>query len=286
MISMKELEYVDQYARNVPFPGKEYAREAMSMLLNAYKTYNENYRNKSYSFIFSNGEEINFRIFEKNLAHLFGIDYRNLTSEYMKYSVYNVLKYEAGVSGGADELLRRIVKKVDDVIENDSHPSNFHILNYYRVLIKCTAFTKLTKFENFNFGCINFDQEVHRSMYENPLGSSSKYFFVPSNEPVAPYSAMGILPNNETSLYVPETIRVESNFAHMVHNQTFIVPIQILINDNYKLTKLVATPEEKIKTLELYKSIISSYETNTFVDIYRDYEGVLRELNELKLRKK
>ena len=64
----------------------------------------------------------------------------------------------------------------------------------------------------------------------------------------------------------------------------FSLPIQILINDNYELTKIVATPKEKLDLLNLYKSLIGMYQTNTFIDIYNDYENTLRENKELKLR--
>ena len=37
MVSKKELEYVNQYARAVPFPGANYAYEAMETLIKAYK---------------------------------------------------------------------------------------------------------------------------------------------------------------------------------------------------------------------------------------------------------
>ena len=70
----------------------------------------------------------------------------------------------------------------------------------------------------------------------------------------------------------------------MINCQTFILPIQILINDNYELTKIVATPKEKLDLLNLYKSLIGMYQTNTFIDIYNDYENTLRENKELKLR--
>ena len=103
MVSKRELEYVNKYAKTVPFPGNNYAYDAMQMLINAYDTYIKNYQGKSYDFIFSNGEEINFQIFEKNLAHLFGIDYKTLIGMYKNntfidiyndYDKYNNLKYD------------------------------------------------------------------------------------------------------------------------------------------------------------------------------------------------
>ena len=285
MVSRKELEYVNLYARFVPFPGKNYAITTMEMLTKAYETYKKNYQNKSYSFIFSNGEEVSFQILEKNLSHLFGIDYRNLTSDVMRNATSSILGFDTFQTGGSDELLKRIIDRADEIIKNDSNPNNYRILNYYRILIKCSAFSKLSTFEHFNFGCLNFD----KSLYIKPDGgdfkpASSKFFFVPSNEALTPYFMMGILPNNGTDIYIPETIFAADDFGGMINNQTLLVPIQILINDNYELNKIVATPKEKLDILNLYKSIISTYRTSTFIDIFNDYENTLRESKELKLK--
>lgn len=286
MVSKRELEYANQPARYVPFPGLNYAYTAAEMLTKAYETYQKNYQNKKYSFIFSNGEEIDFQIFEKNLAHLFGLDYKTLITPQMSGLVNDVLGLEPGKLGGADIMLGKIIERIDDVIKNDSKlNSSNSFLNYYRVLIKCTAFSNLSTFEHFNFGCLNFD----KSLYVKPDGTeyrpySNKFFFVPSNEAVTPYFMMGILPNNGSDIYIPETIFAANDFGGMINNQTFLVPIQILINDNYELNKIVATPKEKLDILNLYKTLIAIYQSNTFIDIYNDYENTLRENKELKLR--
>ena len=56
MVSKKELEYVNQYARLVPFPGVNYAYDAMETLIGAYKTYEKNYNSFNccnYAYYFS-----------------------------------------------------------------------------------------------------------------------------------------------------------------------------------------------------------------------------------------
>ena len=70
----------------------------------------------------------------------------------------------------------------------------------------------------------------------------------------------------------------------MINYQTFILPIQILINDNFNFNKIKATPKEKLDLLNLYKSLIGMYQTNTFIDIYNDYENTLRETKQLQLK--
>ena len=285
MVSKRELEYVNKYAKTVPFPGNNYAYDAMQMLINAYDTYIKNYQGKSYDFIFSNGEEINFQIFEKNLAHLFGIDYKTLISNPMEDTTKNILGLNDSKINGSEKLLKRIIDRADDVIKNDSQQNNSHILNYYRILIKCSAFSKLSTFENFNFGCINFDKSIYESTNSSTFGqNSTKFFFVPSNEAVTPYFMMGIRKDNGNDIYIPETLFAVGAINKMIVNQTFLLPIQILINDNFNFKKIKATSKEKLDLLNLYKSLIGMYQTNTFIDIYNDYENILRENKELKLK--
>lgn len=285
MVSRKELEYVNQYARTVPFPGKNYAIDAMEMLIKAYKTYINNYQGKSYNFIFSDGEEINFQIFDKNIAHLFGIDYKSLKSDYMKNTMDEVLDFNAHETGGSDILLKRIIDRCDEVINNDSKANNYRILNYYRILIKCSAFSKLSTFENFNFGCLKFDKTVYEKINNITFSpQSNKFFFVPSNEAVTPYFMMGIRKDNGNDMYIPETIFASEGFDKMINYQSFILPIQILINDNFNFSKIKASSKEKLDLLNLYKSLIGMYHTNTTIDIYNDYENILRENKELKLK--
>lgn len=285
MISRKELEYVNQSAVAVPFPGRNYASDAIDLLIKSYEIYKKNYQGKIYNFIFSDGEEINFQMLEKNIAHLFGINCKNLFSDAMQSTTSSVLDFRAYQTGGADELLKRIINRAEDVIKNDSNPSNYRLLNYYRILIKCSAFTKLSTFENFNFGCLDFDKSRYEQQTNTPFGpNSSKFFFVPSDEAVIPYFMMGIKKDSLADFYIPETIFAPNNFAQMIDCQTFVLPIQILINDNFNFTKINATPKEKIELLNLYKSIIGTYQTQTFIEIFNDYESMLRQSKELKLK--
>lgn len=58
MISRKELEYVSTWTRKVPYPGYEY------------------------NISFSNSEEITLEILSSNIAHMLGIDHKELMSTY------------------------------------------------------------------------------------------------------------------------------------------------------------------------------------------------------------
>ena len=66
-------------------------------------------------------------------------------------------------------------------------------------------------------------------------------------------------------------------------NQEVIIPTQALIIEcedsdmSAKLIKKEATPEEKIKLLTLYKSIINAYQLPNRINIYGDYEAMLKD---------
>ena len=134
MVSKKELEYVNLRARQVPFPGKNYACDVMDSLIRSVETYEKNYQGKEYNFIFSNGEEIPFNILDKNLAHLLGIDFKTLSSDAMHSTTEKVLDYRAFQDGGTYKLLKKIIERADEVIKNDSSSNNYRILNYYSIL--------------------------------------------------------------------------------------------------------------------------------------------------------
>jgi hypothetical protein len=89
---------------------------------------------------------------------------------------------------------------------------------------------------------------------------------------------MGLKQDNGTNIYVPETLFAPTDFKSFFMNQELLLPIQMLINDNQILSKNIATAEEKLNLLKLYKSIINTYNTNSTINIYNDYETIIREL--------
>lgn len=277
MISKKELNFVNLFARNVPFPGKDYAIKVMEILIAAYNEYEKNYRNKSYSLIFSNGEEISFEILTKNIAHLLGIDFKNLYSEAMQPIRENILGYSLNEKINSYDLLKRIIDRADDVIKNDSVPNKYKILNYYKVMVKCIIFSKITTFDKFNYGCIDFNREEFvKNCKENSQTQSSKFLLTASDEIITPYFMMGIRYDETVSHYIPDTLLAPENFTDYFMNQTLLLPIQVLVNNENDFLKLSATNEEKIQLLNMYKSVINTYKTNSFIDIYVDYESLLR----------
>ena len=277
MISNTELQYVSNYARYAPYPGDEYASAVLDKLTQAYNIYESKYRDKNYSLILSNGEEMQFSILPKNLCHMLGIDYKNIISDPMIPVREEVLDISSTESTTSFEVLSRIIERKEEVLKNDSNPDNYRLLNYYRILIKSSVFAKLSNFTSFNFGCINFDKEVYATNANKTFApSSNKLIFMPSDEALIPYFMIGMTQDNGGQLYVPETLFASTNYIDFFNNQELLVPIQLLINDKETLSKIVATSEEKLNVLKLYRSILQSHHINSFVNIYNDYETVLR----------
>lgn len=276
MISRKELKYVNLFARQSLFPGTNYAEKVFEKMIYAYELYQKKYLDKEYSIIFSNGEEIDFEIMTKNLAHLLGIDSKNLTSEYMIETVENVLGLSKFEEKNSYELLKRIIERYEDVIKNDSNPNNSRILNYYKVMIKCAIFSKFSDFGQFNFGCINFDRNIYNNSVENVFSSNStKLLLTESNESITPYFMMGIKDGNDEK-YFPETLFAPENYRDLFVKQELVIPTQILCSDNNDLTKIEATTKEKLSILNTYKRIIVEYNTKSTINIQNDYENMLK----------
>ena len=280
MISRQELQYVSNLANYVPYPGSDYAYDVINRLSRAIAIFRQKYDGKKYSLILSNGEEIAFEIKSKNLAHLLGIDFKGIScNENMKPLLSSVLGINESEQFNSYTVLSRIVENGDKVIENDENSLN-KILNYYKVMVKTSCFDTLAEFNEFNFGIINFDKNIYENT--NTLGSrfmpsSTKFIFSQNDEALIPYCMMGLKSDNITDVMIPETFIAPTNFQDFMYRQELLIPVQLLINDEEHLTKLVATNEEKIHILNLYKSIIQSFNTESYINIFNDYETILRD---------
>lgn len=281
IITSRELDYVTQFANKIPMPGEEYSMQVITQMKECYKIYKQKYLNKEYSLIFSNGEEINFEILASNLCHMLGIDYKKIKGEYFD----NYRREHLGITTSSFtsfELLESILEHADEVIKLDNEPSNrAKIINYYKSQIKCSIFHKLSDFENFDFGAINYDPNDGKHEYDK-----QKLLFVPSNEAVCPYFFMGIRisnPEDEASLqkYIVSTLMApkQDTTKSFFENQEVIIPTQILVSDDDRFIKNTATASDKIRLLTMYKAIINEYGIPNKLNISGDYESMLNVLN-------
>ena len=280
MITSKELQYVEHWASKIPMPGVDYSTKVLNELKECYDIYNEIYKDKEYNFIFSNGEEIEFEILTKNLCHMLGIDFPNIKCDFFEPFRKKVLGIKTN-SFSSYELLEMIIDKADKIIENDNDVnSKQKAINYYKTGIKCGIFKKLSNFDKFNFAAINYNAGGEKAQTEN-----KKYFFVPSNEAVCPYFMIGvqideermITVDNDMPKYFVNTLLAPKNPKTFFENQEVVIPTQILVSDNDKMNRMVATPTEKIQLLTMYKSIINAYNIPNKMNIYGDYENMLNE---------
>ena len=205
---------------------------------------------------------------------MFGIDFDNIKGDYFN-------KFRKDVFGISDSnfdsygLVELIINNMEKVAEMDNEPTNpAKAINYYKSSIKCEIFQKLSDFDKFNFAAIN------NGLYD---GRDSKSLFVLSNEALTPYFFMSLLQEKDADKYVVSTLVAPQEPKKFFDEKEVIIPTQILVSDNDKLTKTEATAQEKMQLLTIYQNIINKYNIPNMINIYGDYENMLNELSKIKV---
>ncbi|MBE6160627.1 MAG: hypothetical protein E7158_00195 [Firmicutes bacterium] len=280
MISRKELQYVDVWANRTPMPGYDHSILVLEEIKSAVELYNEVYKEKEFTITLSNSEEITFEILSKNLCHMLGIDHKNIINEYFKDYRQEVFGSDEALS--SFELLQAIVENMEKVAQLDNDENNkAKAINYYKSAVKCAIFNSFSDFGKFNFATINYN-----GIYEERDYTNFKYLFVPSNELLAPYFMMGIDKDESTDSHYVTTLMAPTNPKDYFNKQEVLIPTQIFISTADSLTKLVATPEEKIQLLTMYSNIVNKYGIENRINIYGDYAAMLNDLTNRKSLKK
>lgn len=106
-----------------------------------------------------------------------------------------------------------------------------------------------------------------------------------TNEAIAPYFMIGILPNSGGPNYAVETSIAPIKPYDYFNNQEVVIPTSILVTTANDMIKKEATPEEKIALLNQYRSIISEYNLPNKINIYGDYESILVDSSKSRVRK-
>lgn len=292
MISINELRYVNAWPNRCPYPGIEYAKLSTDRLKASFEDFKKYYLNKKYSMILSNGEQLNLEIKSKNICHMLGVDYKNLSSDYFTSFRQNILGTSDKPSSFV--LLNTLIEKIDDVLEYDEKNQG-KVLNYYRLMIKNAIFEKLSDFSQFNFSVLNFNKERYS---QTASFNSTKFLYVQSNEVLCPYFMMGILEEEKDTLqeketnefdipyFAVETLFAPNNPGEMFKNQEVAIPTQIEIDSGYTLSKRIATSEEKLALLNQYKLLISQFNISNKLNINGDYEAILASGSSKRLTKK
>ncbi len=290
MITLKELNYVNTYAHKTPYPGVKYAEDAAQKLISSVKEYDEHYKDKEYDIILSDGSQFTLDIFPKNLCHMLGVDYKNLSSDFFApfrediLDLYNIPR--------SYDFLKLLIENIDKVLAYD-YDNRGLVFNYYRMMVKCSIFEKLSDFSRFNFGVINFDKNTFINKTGlNRSSNAEKLLYVQSNEQNCPYFMMGILKekNPETmeqvGTYAVETLFAPTDTQNFFDGQKAAIPTQILIISDI-MQKLEATASEKLALINQYNSIVNQYGLENQMNIYGDYLATLsKEDSELTLTRK
>ena len=245
MISKKELSYVNAWPNRTPYPGDEYASEVLEQLKECLELFEQEYLNQVYNVSFTNNEEIEFQILDKNLCHILGVDYKNLSGDYFDDYRESVLNIKPGMIFGSYDLLNIIVSNLEKVFKYDAINKANKAINYYRVAVKCAIFKKLAD------------------------------LYTDSNEIISPLFMMGLKQPENSDLYIVETLFSPEQAERFFNKQEVIIPTQIITDNNGILEKKLATPSEKIKLLKSYQSLIIANKFSNMINIYGDYYSML-----------
>ena len=279
MITRKEMGYVNDWPNKIPYPGEEYCVKTLQKLKRCFELYNKKYLNRKYTIQFSNNEEIDFAIEEKNLSHILGVDYKNLMKDIFDWYRENILYVDPYTPISSYALLSQIIESIDSILEYDRSNRACMGLNYYRIGIKCDIFSKLSDLSKFNYGCINFSKDKYDRQFPDKTlySQSTKFLYTPSDEVISPYFMMGIKPDNNTleEKFIVETLIACDDPEKFFSGQEVVIPTQILTDDNGILDKKIASPSEKLKLLRIYQSIVNELGIENAINIYGDYYALL-----------
>lgn len=267
MISLKELQYVDAWARKTPYPGEKYAKETLENMKVLFEKYNKYYRDKNYSIIFSDSEELSFQISDTSICHMLGVDFKNLVSGIFDEFLVDVLELDR-FNGKVTsyDVIKAILDNYEDVVRYDES-GHLKVVNYYKSRIKCSIFDKISEFEKFNFAKIDD-------------GSDSKLLFTPSNEAVCPYFFIRLIKDEDKTVHdISSLLAPQKEELPILFDNKVTIPTQMIIDDSQKLDKIIATPKDKINLLNMYKQIITTYNVDNNLDISGDYLAMLSELD-------
>lgn len=277
MISLRELKYVNQYASRAPFPGEEYAKETLEMMKYLLEIYKNNYKGKEYSVIFSDASELDFTIFDFNLSHMLGIDFKGLTSGYYDDFLYDVLGVGPYDRPTSYELANLILDNSDKVIEFDSKVDRNipgkenRALNYYKSHIKCEIFNRINDFDKFNFGKLSQDDNTH-------------LLYLRSNEPLTPYYFVRLKEADGQNIYcVTSLLAAQPDEIKSEFRNSASIPTQIIVDDNKTLHKHIATPKDKLDLFNEYNAIVSQYRLKNRLDISGDYISILSQMDQANM---
>ena len=116
MITKREMGYVNNWPSKIPYPGDDYCAQTLEKLKRCFELYNNEYLNRRYTIQFSNNEEVDFAIEDKNLAHILGVDYKNLMKDIFMNYRKNILDIDYDQQVSSYMLLCKIIDNIENTL--------------------------------------------------------------------------------------------------------------------------------------------------------------------------
>ena len=276
MISSKEMKYVN--AKNeVPYPGDNYSKDALLELKNALYLYEAYYKDREYDVVFSNGENLEFSIPEKNLSHIVGLN----------YNVFKDNNIAEKICGNNDiasyELIKLILENENDILKLNE-TNNYSLINFYRLKSRSEVFTKFSNFTDFNFGCIFFDEDIGKKNGYSTNMKSKKYLFTESDDPGYDHYMLAIAYNEQFNNPYVESLFLNKYSSEMFKEQEIAMPTLISTTTPKSYEKKEATSSQKLKLIKSFVELEKKYGAK--FSFYNDYVSLLAEQAREESRKK
>ena len=146
-------------------------------------------------------------------------------------------------------------------------------------MFKTTCFLKLSEYNSFDFGILNFNKYIYENIIDNCFApNATKYIFSKSGENFVPFYMLGFKYDEDNNIMVPETIIAPYNVSDFFYQQELLLPLELSISDEYKTKKIVPTNEEMIRIMNFYKSLIDDYETDVYINGLKEILPNLKQL--------
>ena len=262
----EDTRYIDSWAKKVPYPGIEYCSTVLDKLEECYNLF----RTKKYTIELSDDEKINLYIWSKNMCHLLGIDFKNISKEnfdsYRKYILGLKEKYDS------IDLVRGIIENKDKVLSYDEERNRSYALNFYRIDATCEAYKNLSNLTKFDFGCITprtknsglngkFQTEPYKFLYKKSDSEAFSHYILAMKK----Y-------NNKENDYFADTYLAYGKTKPFFDGQDITVPYLVQTDSNI----YTASREQIIKLLKEYKDVVDEYNIKARMKISKEKLLILK----------
>jgi len=277
MITNREMMFVNQKEETkIPYPGSDYAKDALLELKEALVIYDTYYKNKMFDIIFSNGENLEFAIEENTFSHLVGMP--NMRTFIEKGIIEQFYQNEYINSY---QLLTDIMNNIDDFLKVNEE-ANFSLFNFYRIKVRSEVFAKFSNFTDYNFGAIHYDKNIAEKNGHPTNMNAHTFLFVESNDANYPYHMMGLAKDMANKQYV-ETLFPTAYLEKMFKGQTISLPTAVSITQTESFSKGTISASQKLRQIKQMMDIAKA--NGAHFEFFNDYLTTVSEAARQEERK-